>query len=118
MPTVGSAAPSAPRPFLAPRTRAPALSARALAWIVLAAVLVLALALRLWGVKQGLPYAYNSDEADHFVPRAVSMFGSSLNPHYFENPPAFTYLRSPTAAPRGCGGRSRCTPPTSTRSRA
>jgi 4-amino-4-deoxy-L-arabinose transferase-like glycosyltransferase len=92
MPTVRSAAPSAPRPFLAPRARAPALSAQRLAWIALAAVLAVALALRLWGVRQGLPYAYNSDEADHFVPRAVSMFGSSLNPHYFENPPAFTYL--------------------------
>src|SRR5438309_1559054 len=63
-----------------------------LAWIALAGVLAGALALRLWGVKQGLPYAYNTDEADHFVPRAVSMFGASLNPHYFQNPPAFTYL--------------------------
>jgi hypothetical protein len=50
------------------------------------------LTLRLWGVAQGLPYAYNSDEADHFVPRAVKMFGGSLNPHYFANPPGFTYL--------------------------
>jgi hypothetical protein len=44
-------------------------------------------------VQQGLPYSYNSDEADHFVPRAVKMFAdASLNPHYFANPPAFTYL--------------------------
>ena len=50
------------------------------------------LGLRLWGIAQGLPYAYNSDEADHFVPRAVAMFGHNLNPHYFANPPAFTYL--------------------------
>jgi Dolichyl-phosphate-mannose-protein mannosyltransferase len=55
-------------------------------------VLAGGLALRLWGVAQGLPYAYNSDEADHFVPRAVKMFGGSLNPHYFANPPGFTYL--------------------------
>ena len=27
------------------------------------------LGLRLWGVRQGLPYAYNADEADHFVPQ-------------------------------------------------
>ena len=26
------------------------------------------------------------------MPRAVAMFGHSLNPHYFANPPAFTYL--------------------------
>jgi hypothetical protein len=48
--------------------------------------------LRVWGIAQGLPYAYNSDEADHFVPRAVAMFGHDLNPHYFANPPGFTYL--------------------------
>ena len=62
------------------------------AWPGLAAVLTGGLALRLWGLEQGLPYAYNTDEADHFVPRAVAMFGHSLNPHYFANPPAFTYL--------------------------
>jgi hypothetical protein len=55
-------------------------------------VLAGALGLRLWGVRQGLPYAYNTDEADHFVPRAVAMFGHSLNPHYFANPPGFTYV--------------------------
>ena len=44
-------------------------------------------------MRQGLPYAYNTDEADHFLPRAVAMFEHhSLNPHYFENPPAFTYV--------------------------
>jgi hypothetical protein len=63
------------------------------AWPALATVLAGGLALRLWGVGQGLPYAYNSDEADHFVPRAVRMFaGHTLNPHYFANPPAFTYV--------------------------
>jgi 4-amino-4-deoxy-L-arabinose transferase-like glycosyltransferase len=62
------------------------------AWPALALVLAGALGLRLWGVRQGLPYAYNTDEADHFVPRAVAMFGHSLNPHYFANPPAFTYV--------------------------
>jgi Dolichyl-phosphate-mannose-protein mannosyltransferase len=63
------------------------------AWPGLALVLGCGLALRLWGVQQGLPYVYNSDEADHFVPRAIKMFqDGSLNPHYFANPPAFTYL--------------------------
>ena len=33
-----------------------------------------ALALRCGASRQGLPYAYNADEADHFVPRAVAMF--------------------------------------------
>ncbi len=63
------------------------------AWLGLAIVLGGGLALRLWGVRQGLPYAYNADEADHFVPRAIEMFEQgTLNPHYFANPPAFTYL--------------------------
>jgi hypothetical protein len=63
------------------------------AWSGLAVVLALGLALRLWGVRQGLPYAYNIDEHDHFVPHAVEMFArGTLNPHYFANPPAFSYL--------------------------
>lgn len=67
--------------------------ARRWAWAGLAAVLVGGLALRLWGVRQGLPYAYNADEADHFVPHAIEMFEKgTLNPHYFANPPAFTYV--------------------------
>lgn len=63
------------------------------AWTGLAAVLGGGLGLRLWGVGQGLPYAYNADEADHFVPHAIEMFEQgTLNPHYFANPPAFTYV--------------------------
>jgi hypothetical protein len=63
------------------------------AWPALAALLIGGLGLRLWGVRQGLPYAYNTDEADHFLTRAVAMFEQhSLNPHYFANPPAFTYV--------------------------
>jgi len=80
--------PTADRPSGAPEGRA-----RRWAWPGLALVLVGGLALRLWGVGEGLPYVFNADEADHFVPKAVKMFeAGSLNPHYFANPPAFTYL--------------------------
>ena len=59
----------------------------------MAALLVGALGVRLWGLKQGLPYVYNVDEASNFVPTAVSFyFTHSWNPHYFVNPPAFAYL--------------------------
>jgi hypothetical protein len=76
-----------------PSTGAPDRPRLRWAWSGLAVVLVAGLGLRLWGVKQGLPYAYNTDEADHFVRHAVKMFEEgSLNPHYFANPPAFTYL--------------------------
>jgi hypothetical protein len=46
----------------------------------------------LWGIKEGLPYVYNIDEAGHFVPKAVAMFSGGLNPRYFVNPPALTYV--------------------------
>jgi 4-amino-4-deoxy-L-arabinose transferase-like glycosyltransferase len=55
-------------------------------------LLLVTFLLRLWGIKQGLPYSYNVDEATHFVPRAVAFFGHDLNPRYFLNPPAYSYL--------------------------
>jgi 4-amino-4-deoxy-L-arabinose transferase-like glycosyltransferase len=57
-----------------------------------AVVLAIALALRLWGDTSGLPWAYNVDEAQNFVPRAIAMLGGNLNPGYFNNPPLYTYL--------------------------
>lgn len=59
----------------------------ALGWVLLGA-----LVLRLWSIKHGLPFVYSVDEEQHFVPHAVHMIGGGLNPHYFENPPALTYL--------------------------
>lgn len=61
-------------------------------WGPLGVVLMAAFALRLWGIKQGLPYVYNVDEYGHFVPEAVGMSHHGLNPHYFINPPALSYL--------------------------
>src|SRR5947209_4915826 len=58
----------------------------------LALLLIVTFLLRLWGIKQGLPYSYNVDEATHFVPRAVAYFSHDLNPRYFLNPPAYAYL--------------------------
>ena len=60
--------------------------------IALALLLLATLALRLWGIKQGLPYSYNSDEARHYVPRAIAYFAHDYNPNYFLNPPAYSYL--------------------------
>ena len=58
----------------------------------LVVLLGLTLLLRLWGIRQGLPYSYNSDEATHFVPRAIAFFSHDLNPQYFLNPPGYSYL--------------------------
>jgi hypothetical protein len=55
-------------------------------------LLVITFLLRLCGIKQGLPYSYNVDEATHFVPRAITFFSHDLDPHYFLNPPAYSYL--------------------------
>jgi hypothetical protein len=60
--------------------------------VALAALLVATFLMRVWGVKQGLPYSYNADEATHFVPRAIAFFTHDLNPQYFINPPAYSYL--------------------------
>jgi heme exporter protein D len=63
----------------------------AAAW-TLAGILVVGFLLRLWGIRSGLPVALNLDEYAHFTVTAVNMFGGGLNPHYFQNPPGFTYL--------------------------
>jgi hypothetical protein len=65
---------------------------RRIVWAALSLVLAAAFALRLWGIRQGLPYVYNADENAHFVPRAIGMFAFGWNPHYFANPPAYTDL--------------------------
>jgi hypothetical protein len=60
--------------------------------LALAAILGGALAIRLYGLRHGLPFIYHSDESQHFTNYAVEMFGGSLNPHYFQNPATYTYL--------------------------
>lgn len=77
---------------------APGLSLRApsrerLLWGgAVAALLLFAFLLRIWGNSHGLPYAYNSDENAHFVTRAIGLFGHDWDPNYYVNPPAYTYL--------------------------
>jgi hypothetical protein len=60
--------------------------------MALGAILTLALLLRLWGIKSGLPYVYDTDEDQHFVPHAIALLGHEGNPNYFDNPPAYSYL--------------------------
>jgi 4-amino-4-deoxy-L-arabinose transferase-like glycosyltransferase len=85
----GAAAPAAQRWSVRRRH----LDRTRLGWgAALTALLGVALALRLWGVASGLPYAYNTDEDQHFVPHAIALFAHGLNPNYFANPPAYTYL--------------------------
>jgi hypothetical protein len=69
-----------------------------------AALVLGALVLRLWGFRHGLPFVYNADENAHFVAGAIGMFGHTYNPNYFINPPGYTYLLHAAFA-LGFGGR-------------
>ena len=61
--------------------------------LALGAIVLLALGLRLWGIKYGLPFAYQIDEERIYVRKAARMLDAgSLNPHYMHNPPLLTYL--------------------------
>lgn len=62
------------------------------AYVALGLILGAGLALRLTGIDHGLPFVYHVDEARHFANRAIEMLGGDLNPGYFDNPSAFTYL--------------------------
>jgi 4-amino-4-deoxy-L-arabinose transferase-like glycosyltransferase len=60
--------------------------------LVLALILAAGFALRVWNIDYGLPFVYSIDEASHFTNRAVGMFWQDLDPGYYQNPAAFTYL--------------------------
>src|SRR3954452_6616191 len=48
----------------------------------LAAILLLATALRLWGLGHDLPFSFYGDEL-HLMKRAMAMGTGDLNPHWF-----------------------------------
>ena len=63
------------------------------AYLALAVILVGGVAVRVMSLHHGLPWTYHADETFHFVTRAIDMLGGdTLNPGYFENPTAYTYL--------------------------
>ncbi|HKI04905.1 MAG TPA: glycosyltransferase family 39 protein [Thermoanaerobaculia bacterium] len=59
--------------------------------IGLTAVLLIAAALRLWGLLHDLPFSYFGDEL-HFMRRAMAMGTGDLNPHWFHKPAFLMYL--------------------------
>jgi dolichyl-phosphate-mannose-protein mannosyltransferase len=58
--------------------------------LVLTGILALALAIRVWGIGFGLPYAYHADEAA-IVRRALAFGLGDLNPHSFHWPAFHLY---------------------------
>ena len=65
---------------------------RVLPRVLLALILVAGFALRVWHNDYGLPYVWSIDEGSHFANQAVEMFWQDLDPGYYENPAAYTYL--------------------------
>jgi 4-amino-4-deoxy-L-arabinose transferase-like glycosyltransferase len=59
--------------------------------IALAAVLLLAAAMRAWALRHDLPFSYYGDEL-HFMRRAMAMGTGDLNPHWFHKPAFLMYL--------------------------
>src|SRR5213595_1596342 len=62
------------------------------AYLGLLVVVVAGFIVRVQNNGYGLPYVYNVDEGSHFTARSVGMLNGDWNPHYFQNPSAFTYL--------------------------
>jgi len=79
------------RRALAPGARAHR-SASLPALLLLLGVAAGGLVLRLWSNDYGLPYVYNYDEETHFASKAVDMLSGGLDPSYYQNPSAYTYL--------------------------
>jgi len=52
-----------------------------------------------------MPYTYLLDESAYYVPQAIRMFDQGLNPGWFVNPPAFTYVLHAAFAVFSAGGR-------------
>ena len=68
-------------------------------WVALAALLVLAAALRLVGIRYGLPFPLLNPDERNIVPRAWAMtHGGGLDPHWFDYPTLVMYLLAPFQA--------------------
>ncbi len=61
-------------------------------WRLLGLILSAALVIRLVGIRHGMPFSYNTDEEHHFVPQAAEAADGDLDPDYYQNPAALTYL--------------------------
>lgn len=63
-----------------------------LSWVLLVAVLALALTLRLKGVAWGLPYSFVNVDESTVLPKAFAAARGHLNPQFFYYPSLFFYL--------------------------
>lgn len=58
--------------------------------LTLAAILLLAAGIRLWGLFHDLPFSYFGDEL-HFMKRSMALGTGDLNPHWFHKPALCMY---------------------------
>src|SRR5215813_7383833 len=61
---------------------------------LLAAILVIALALRVWALDFGLPYLYHPDEPNKIEIAQNILKTGDLNPHYFRKPTLLIYANA------------------------
>lgn len=59
--------------------------------LTLAAILLMAAGMRLWGLFHDLPFSYFGDEL-HFMKRSMALGTGDLNPHWFHKPALFMYV--------------------------
>jgi 4-amino-4-deoxy-L-arabinose transferase-like glycosyltransferase len=65
-------------------------------WVALAALLAIAIALRVVGLRYGLPFALLNPDEQSIVPRAWRMVhGAGADPHWFDYPTLVMYLLAP-----------------------
>ena len=62
--------------------------------ILLGFILLIALAVRIWGVSYDLPYIYHPDEPIYVAISQTILRTGDLNPHFFNYPSLFFYINS------------------------
>jgi len=64
------------------------------AGLALTAIMLIAVALRLWGIGFGLPYLYHPDEPGYVAIAQHIVKTGDLNPHFFNYPSLFFYFNA------------------------
>ena len=74
---------------------------------LLAAILLIALALRVWAIDFGLPYLYHPDEPSKIEIAQNIVKTGDLNPHYFKKPTLLIYANALLYLPYYAVGKAR-----------
>ena len=69
-------------------------------WLLAGTITLLALALRLWTIRQSLPYVNHPDEPNPINYVVQMLRTGDLNPHAFQKPSLYVYLLLAVVATR------------------